>query len=219
MSNQDIIQNITFHETGPWDIPEQITQKISWLTDIDRQGGKAIFNIGYHLLKGTGGYQKDPNLAYEWIYISSEIYDYAPAHYMRAMLLRSQEYYDLRRKFTIDSLDHKIFSDVFHTKLISSNLLLKAAMAGDIRADKEILTLYKKIPDYDNENSEIYFWMMKISQKDKSIFSENDLALARKKLLKYDQDSVNEKIRQNHFPESITELISAPRHSIPLDSL
>ena len=219
MTNAEILGQAAFHATGPWNMPEPMMQEINWLIQIDNKGGKAVFEVGRHLLDGTGGFDKNPAMAYEWIYIASEIHDYGPAHYLRAMLLRSQEFADLRQDFPIFSIDFGIFGATSRAIRVSNRLLLLAAEEGDIRADKALLRLFKLTPAYDEQNRDVYFWMLRIQQKNMADISESDISAARDKLSQKDQNFVADRVKNGFFPSVMIILDKDKRRSVPLNSL
>lgn len=200
MSDVDILENITFHGTGPWDMPEPLIQQINWLKKIHRQGGKAYLEIGLHLLNGTGGYKQDPVIAYEWIYIASHFYDYGPAHYPRAMLMRNQEFYEKKKKFPIFSIDFRQSHDDFYVMMRTYNLLQSAARSGDTRADKELLRLHQHAPAYMSQQQDIYFWMFRLFQKNDPDITKEDLLHIQRKLDKFQIEFTEENIKENRFP-------------------
>jgi len=210
MPQADILENVTFHATGPWNMPKPLSQQIAWLKDIHKNGGKAYLEIGLHLLHGTGGYEKDPVMAYEWIYISSHFYGYGPAHYPRAMLLRNEPFRDLKQKFPIFSIDFNKFREKISILNSANDMLRRAAKAGDIRADKELLHLAKQTTDHTDKNNNIYFWMLRLHQKKSDTVSETDIAAMRKKLSKYDIESVERAVKENRLP---SVLMTLPKNS------
>ncbi len=200
MSDVEILENITFHETGPWDMPEPLIQQINWLKKILKDGGKAYFEIGLHLLNGTGGYEQDPVIAYEWFYIASHYYDYGPAHYSRAMLMRDQKFYEKKNKFPFFSLEFNLLWKKNVAVNRSNNLLLRAVKAGDIRADKELLTFYQNVPAYLGQEKDIYFWMVRLYQQNDPAITEEDLQDMRKKLDKFQIEFTEDDVKENRFP-------------------
>ena len=211
MTETDLIENAALTFTGPWNRPELMIEKIDWLRNLEKQGGQAIFDVGLHLLHGTGGYKKDPTLGYEWIYMASEIHNHPAAHYERAILLYNERFHALKRTSPISSFDHHFSYKTekgdpkirYLTKMKAYDLLLLAVKAGDMRADKKILALHKQAPDYEYKNEDIYFWMLRLQQKDKKAISETELAELQNKLERYQKNSVEEDILKGSFPSTI----------------
>ncbi|PCJ34733.1 MAG: hypothetical protein COA93_04445 [Alphaproteobacteria bacterium] len=200
MSDVDILENVTFHGTGPWDMPEPLIQQINWLKEIHKQGAKTYLEIGLHLLNGTGGYEQNPVMAYEWIYIASHFYDYGPAHYPRAMLMRNEEFHEKRKKFPIVSIDFSRPYNNFYVKMRSYNLLRSAAKSGDTRADKELLRFHQHTPTYMAQQQDIYFWMLRLYQQNDPDITEEALRNFRKKLDKFQINYTEEAVKENRFP-------------------
>jgi len=200
MSDADILENVTFHETGPWDMPESLTQQIDWLKNIHKEGGKTYLEIGLHLLNGTGGYEQDPLLAYEWIYIASHYFDYGPAHYPRAMLLGDQEFYEKKREFPVASSEFNKFWKFTTIKNMAYGLLRRAVEAGDIRADKEILRIYQNAPEDIEKQMNIYFWMLRLYQQNDPDITKADLANIRKNLSEFGINYTESNVKEDLFP-------------------
>ncbi|GEM_PF-2921903 len=200
MSDVDILENVTFHGTGPWDMPGPLIQQINWLKEIHKDGAKAYLKIGLHLLNGTGGYERDPVIAYEWIYIASHFYDYGPAHYARAMLMRNEEFYEKRKKFSIVSIDFRRSHDNFYVKMRAYGLLQNAAKSADTRADKELLRFHQHAPAYITQQQDIYFWMLRLYQQNDPDITKEGLSHIRKNLDKYQIDLIEKNIKENRFP-------------------
>jgi len=200
MSDVEILENVTFHATGPWNMPELLSRQIKWLKEIHKEGGKAYLEIGLHLLNGTGGYEQDPVIAYEWIYIASHFYDYGPAHYPRAMLIRNKEYYEKKRKFPIFSLEFNRPWKESRVMSISNNLLLRAVKARDTRADKELLRFHQLAPAYPEQQENIYFWMLRLYQQNDPDITEENLQNIRKKLDKFQISLTKGNVKDDRFP-------------------
>ena len=210
MSDADILENVTFHATGPWDMPEPLIQQINGLTEIHKGGGQAYLDIGLHLLKGTGGYEQDQVMAYEWIYIASHFYDYGPAHYPRALLIRDEEFYEKKRNFPVFSLEFNLPRRVNWVVHISNGLLLQAVKAGDIRADKEFLSFYQSAPAFLGQEEGIYFWMLRLYQQNDPGITEEALENYRKKLDKYQISLTEENVKENRFHVPSSRLWKTP---------
>jgi len=200
MTDRDILENVTFHATGPWDIPEPVIQRIRWLKNIHEQGGAGYLDVGLHLLKGTGGHKQDPVLAYEWLYISSHFYDFGPAHYPRAMLMRNKEFFEERQKFPIFSIDFSRPHDNFYVMMAAYDLLLSAAKSGDIRADKELLRFHQLAPAYYDQKDDIYFWILRLYQQNDPDITEETLQNFRKKLDEHQIERAEKQVTENRFP-------------------
>jgi len=200
MSDIEILENVSLHATGPWPMPDPLIQQIKWLKDIHAKGGTAYLETGLNLLRGTDGYKKYPELAYEWIYIASHFYDNGLAHYVRAMLLRDEEFYALKNRYFIFSPEFNQPREEYRVMNRSNDLLLRAVKAGDTSAAKILLRFHQKTPAYFGQQADIYFWMLKLSKQNDPEVTDEMLFKMREKLDKIQIETTEKNLREDKYP-------------------
>ena len=137
-------------DTGPWELPMPLKGEIKWLEKIVASNGQEIMEIAFYLREGTGGFEKDEAMAFNWLMIAAFPYEYVPSYYEIVKWTRDEN-------FCSHSDEPYCTKDIFYSNVY----LIDAAINGHKQAMEEVIQCLLKVPDYPKKPMAVYFWLLR----------------------------------------------------------
>jgi len=72
-------------ETGPWNLPKPLIEKVKWIRGLGHENGVEAFEIAKDLLDGTDGYEEDVQTALFWMAGVASYFDSDEAKFLRPL--------------------------------------------------------------------------------------------------------------------------------------
>lgn len=180
LSSYEMQIGFTEIETGPWDLPQPLLDKIEWVTSLAKNHGEEARIVAEQIFLGTGGFEKDRELAFKWLERIGDYLQNEDAKF-EAILMRVSKDFCPRTYIENSVLDCADFN--------ASGLTYmgEAAMSGNPRAIRFLIDYYTQNPGKNWAEWDLYLLYL-LSEKGRLSFPRDVLANLNSSLSEFEKN-------------------------------